>query len=206
MKSKADEELEALSERFVQLGDEKTAWAAREAELLQQLQELQGQLQGQMQDQMHDQMQNGSFSPAPSPMPPSPQGDTHVKQQVYTNNVYNHVVVPNGANGGNGGWQHNPIDLGTDPNGDPGTEAVISQVQLSVRALCDMARNGNQKEKLLDNVWSELQAVKRLSGADCNGGWVAPVPGYYGEMVPMPQQQHWVPPPHYAGPRNVKRR
>jgi hypothetical protein len=212
-KSKVDEELEALSERFVKLGDEKSAWTAREAELLQQIQNLECQLHGQLQEQQgqQGQLQNGALGSVPSPtgMTPNVAGETHVKQQVY-NNVYNHVVVPNGANAA-GGWQQMPVDLGVDPNGDAGMEAVVGQAQLSLRALVDMARAGNQHKQAADNMWSELQAMKRFTSADCNGGWVAPAAqGFYGEMVPIPQQ-HWVPPPpQYLSPGarqgNTKRR
>lgn len=185
MKSKADEELESLSERFVKLEDEKAAWMTREAELTQRVDELQAQLQC------------GTISSAPSPtgMTPAMAGDTHVKQQVY-NHVYNHVVVPTGGNGGSNGWQQGPVDLGVDPTGDAGMEAVVGQVQLSLRALVDMARQGYQHKHAADNMWSELQAMKRFTGTD-GSGWAAP-PGYYGEMVPM--QAQWVapPPPQYA--------
>jgi len=203
MKSKVDDELEKLSERFVKLEDEKTAWTAREAALMQQVTELQAQLQ------------TVAITPVspPNSMPPSPPNETQIKQQVY-NNVYNHVVVPTNNNNAATGWQQGPIDLGTDPHGDAGMEALVGQVQLSLRALVDMARQGTQHKQAADNMWSELQALKRFTGAD-GGGW-AGAPGYYGEVVPMqpPLPQQWVPSPqsvqysngHGAMPRSVKRR
>ena len=210
IKSKADEDLESLSERFVELTDEKAAWVSREADMLLQISELQLSIQEGMRGQLQSQVQDAPVGATPSPMdmPPNAASETHVKHQVY-NNVYNHVVVPNGPNGANGGgWQHGPVDLGVDPNGDAGMEAVVGQVQLSLRALIDMARAGNQHKQAADNMWSELQAMKRFTGTDCNG-WMAPPQGFFGEIVPI--QPHWVPPqPQYMSPNarngHVKRR
>lgn len=205
VKSKVDDELEQLSERFVKLEDEKAAWTTRETALVQQVTELQ------------TQMQTVVVTPA-SPvnsMSPSPPNETQIKQQVY-NNVYNHVVVPttNTNTTTASGWQQGPIDLGTDPHGDAGVEALVGQVQLSMRAIVDMARQGTQHKQAADNMWSELQALKRYTGAD-GSGWAGP-PAYYGEVVPMqpPLPQQWIPSPqsvqysngHGPMPRNSKRR
>lgn len=126
---------------------------------------------------------------APTDTAHSGSGDTtHFKQKVY-----NQVVVP-----GAQGWQPSPgpVDFGSDPNGDQGAEALVAQAQLSMRALVDMARQGCQHKHAADSLWSELQAMKRFSGMDVSGQWVAPPPPFYGEMVPMMGQMQ---PPQWAG-------
>jgi len=175
MKSKVDEELEELSERFVKLQEEKAAQDT-ELELLRTQQVAVG-------DQI--------MAPSAAAV-----GDPMVKQQTYNHSqVFNQVVVPGGNN-----WQQSPlqVDLGVDPNGDSGVEALVAQMQLSMRAVVDMARQGHQHKHAADNMWSELQAIKRFTGAGMDGGaWgVAPANGYYETMVqPM---AHWVQTAPYA--------
>jgi hypothetical protein len=161
IKSKVDQELEDLSERFVRLGDEKAALEQQVLELTRQLQDV-------------------AMVPSPTGSAPSAAGDTTFKQQVY-NQVYNQVVVP-----GAQGWQQpamGPMDLGSDPNGDPGFEALVGQMQHSLRSLVEIGRQGLANKHLADNMWSELQAMKRFTGGDGNGQWQPA--GYFGEMVPM---------------------
>lgn len=175
MKSKVDQELESLSERFVKVQENND-------ELQQQVSELKSQLEN---------------APDPSNVIGSPvggptmNGDTHVKHQVY-NNVYTHVVVPQGGPNANG-WQQE-VDLGINPTGDPGVEAVVGQAQLSMRTLVSMARQGYEHKQAADNMWSELQAMKRFVGAaEGNGGWQQPQPFYGGVAGMVPMEQQWVP-------------
>ena len=137
---------------------------------------------------------------APSPAAPSPppndvdvvSANTHgnVQQRVY-NQVYNQVVVPGH------GYMHVPphphVDLGSDPSGDIGLETLIGQAQTTMRTLVDMARQGSQHKHAADNMWSELQALKRFTGAEIGMpcGWQQQ-PGYC--EVPHHPQQHWSPP------------
>ena len=185
IKSKVDQELEELSERFVALADEKTTWDAQTAQLNQQALDLQAQLEE----------ATVALSQAGSPTDTAHSGSgdtTQFKQKVY-NQVYNQVVVP-----GAQGWPPppGPADFGSDPNGDQGVEALVAQAQLSMRALVDMARQGCQHKHAADSLWSELQAMKRFSGMDASGQWVAPPPPFYGEMVPMMGQMQ---PSQWAG-------
>jgi hypothetical protein len=157
LKGKADEELEALSERFVKLGDEKTAWVAREAELQQQIADLQ------------TQVQQGAIAP---PLPPPDGADVCSAQ---SQKVYNNVAVVMPGNGS--GWAQ-PVDLGVDPNGDPNLETVVSQAQLSLRALVDLARQGITHKQAASDLWSENQAMRR------HHEWQPqPPPMYYAEPV-----------------------
>ena len=195
MKSKVDEELEELSERFVHLQDQLDVVSKE-----------------------RDALKEQAFNP-PSPVPsdPSPTGadaNTFVvstpdssmngdAQPSAPNNVqhannyqmYNKVAM---------GMQHvgqlgqfgqvgpqPPIDLGCDPNGDQCVEVVVGQLQFSMRAIVDMARQGYAHKHAADNMWSELQAMKRFTGTDSQM-WPQQAPYYMDYAPPQPQpQQQW---------------
>ena len=121
----------------------------------------------------------------------SANGGGTVQQRVY-NQVYNQVVMP-----GNGYMQQPPLDLGSDAGGDLGLETLIGQMQGTMRTLVDYARQGSQHKHVADNMWSELQAMKRFTGTDgsIQCGWQQP---YY--EMPIHSQQWAMPAPTSAAP------
>lgn len=165
-------ELTELRILVAQLNTEKETAAQKEAALEAQVGEMQRHLQA-VESQCYP------LPPPPGvPLSPHQNGDTGVKQQVY-NQVYNQVVVPSG----HGVHWNGLVDLGGDPNGDAGVEALVGQVQFGMRALVDMARQSCGHKHAADNMWSELQAIKHLTGHqginfynDGGGQWGRPSP------------------------------
>lgn len=75
-------------------------------------------------------------------------------------------------------------DLTGAPCGDPAIEALVGQVQLSVKNLVDLARSGHVHKNAAEQMWTENQILKRchsphsgMSGVNAAGQW--PVYGMY---------------------------
>lgn len=181
------QELLDLRAEVGQLNTEKEEWAALERELRANI------AQAEARAHHAEQMLESQHSPMGSPgvSNNASTGDTHVKNQVCTNVYSTNVVVP--PNGGANGWTGQSVDLGVDASSsDVCVEAVVGQAQLAMRALVDMARGGQQHKTAMENMWSELSALKRFSNV--SDSWSPSCGGYYAEMVPM-QAQQWVPQP-----------
>lgn len=166
-------ELLDLRAEVGKLNTEKENWQLAEAELRGQLAELQ-ETTGQIAPVHHTSSPTGC---APCAVPNI---ESHPHQQVY-NHVYNSVSMP--PNGGLG-WPC-AVDLGTDPNGDTGVEALVEQLQCSMRTIVSMARQGVQHKHAADNLWSEIQGMKRVTA---EGQW-QPHGAFYAD--PMGTMAHW---------------
>lgn len=157
-------ELTDLRAEVGRLNTEKEAWLRTECELRQQL------------AAGHD---DKSMCPSPTSSDHAKRLHGNVRQEVH-NNVYNSVVM--GAS-----WPQ--VELGVDQNGDPSMEALVGQLQHSMRAVVDIARAGHKHRHAAENMWSELQALRRISS---DGSWQHA--GYWqGEMVAVqpPQVMQW---------------
>lgn len=181
---KLQEELSDLSNKFAALHDEKDALQKRLEE---------AETRGPAKDSNAVAMSKRApaLAPAPAPAASRPQenenasgmvanGGGQVQQRVY-NQVYNQVLIPQGTFM----QQHPPMDLGSDPAGDIGLETLIGQTQATLRTLVNMARQGASHKHAADNMWSELQAMKRFTGSDGMGGWQSS--GYFDTL------SHWAP-------------
>ena len=164
-------ELTDLRVEIGQLNTEKEAWAIREQELRQQLAEL---------NEARPEVEScPSAASSPTACDQGKHAHSSVRQEVH-NNVYNNVVMGNGGAAANG-WPA-PIELGADQHGDASMEALVGQVQHAMRAIVDIARSGIKNKHLVESVWSENLALKRLSG---DGAWPQQVAYWPGEMVPV---------------------
>lgn len=191
-------ELLDLRAEVGRLNTEKENWQLAETELRGQLAELQ-ETTGQITPAHHTSSPTGCAPCA------APNTESHTHQQVY-NHVYNSVSMP--LNGGLG-WPC-AVDLGTDPNGDTGVEALVEQLQCSMRTIVGMARQGVQHKHAADNLWSEIQGMKRVTA---EGQW-QPQGAFYAD--PMGTIAHWngqggymqgpAPPPAHPAGRGGRRR
>lgn len=181
-------ELTDLRAEVGQLNTEKETWRQVDEDLRRQIAELS--------ERRVEAGRPPNQTPSPTPSDQAKCSHSSVRQEVH-NNVYNSVVMGNGA--GAGGPS---IDLGVDQNGDVSMEALVGQMQHSMRTIVDLARAGYKHKHAAENMWSELQALKRYSG---DGSWQQAC-YWAGEMVPVQPVQPMPWPGHAqqngGGPRN----
>jgi hypothetical protein len=177
-------ELTDLRAEVGQLNTEKEGWIQMDEDLRRQIAELaerRVEAEG---------SPNQTLSPTPSDQ--AKYSHSNVRHEVH-NNVHNNVYNSVERNGGGAGWPS--IDLGVDQHGDVSMEALVGQMQHSMRTIVDIARAGYKHKHAAENMWSELQALKRYSG---DGSWQQA--GFWGgEMVPV-QPVQLMPWPGHAQP------
>ena len=57
-------------------------------------------------------------------------------------------------------------DLSATPCGDPAIEALIGQLQLSMKNLVDLARSGHTHKNAAEQLWQEVQVLKRSASSE----------------------------------------
>ena len=97
--------------------------------------------------------------------------------------MFNHTVVAQPTP-----WGERPAtDVEPPHSGNEPVDCLVAQMTSGICALGEMARQHHQSQHVVDRLWGELQATKRLLGADMGHAWPphGAAGGYFGEMNGM---------------------